>query len=496
MTKQALIWSLISASVVGATAIGTGYVYWDRGSGAPVAESVQDSTATDTAEPPQTAAPEVPAEIVEAPAPESETAEAEDETAAADGEPTFDVVGIEPTGETVVAGRSEAGAIVALTANGKVVGKAIADSRGEWTIVLEEPLEPGDYDVGLEVQDEAGETQSQSDQRLAVSIPEGGQEQPLIVLNTPDAPSSVLQKPEATEPAQVATGAGSGASQQLAAVEDTPATVAETAPASAPGAQPAPVETPATESATVETPVEESVASAPVEGTSQPESSPQVAIAPAPPSPAEEPAPAPVAVAEDPSSDPAPTDGATGMQVTVEAVESEDDQVFVAGTGEPGSSVRVYVDDTFAGEATVGPSGRWLLEGQKAIPEGDVEVRADLVPTRDGGVEARAAVTFEKAAPQQIVLTKVIASGATAEQDASGANVNRPLPNVIIRKGDNLWRISRRLYGEGIRYTTIYQANKGQIRNPDLIYPGQVFLTPEGDLSWPESQAPSDTIIQ
>ena len=50
---------------------------------------------------------------------------------------------------------------------------------------------------------------------------------------------------------------------------------------------------------------------------------------------------------------------------------------------------------------------------------------------------------------------------------------------MIIRRGDNLWRIARRNYGEGIRYTTIFQANRDQIRDPDLIYPGQVFDIPE-----------------
>lgn len=49
---------------------------------------------------------------------------------------------------------------------------------------------------------------------------------------------------------------------------------------------------------------------------------------------------------------------------------------------------------------------------------------------------------------------------------------------VIIRRGDNLWRISRRVYGQGIRYSTIYLANQDQIRNPDLIWPGQVFTVP------------------
>ena len=50
---------------------------------------------------------------------------------------------------------------------------------------------------------------------------------------------------------------------------------------------------------------------------------------------------------------------------------------------------------------------------------------------------------------------------------------------AIIRRGDNLWTIARRVYGQGIKYTTIYQANNGQIRDPDRIYPGQVFDLPD-----------------
>lgn len=52
---------------------------------------------------------------------------------------------------------------------------------------------------------------------------------------------------------------------------------------------------------------------------------------------------------------------------------------------------------------------------------------------------------------------------------------------AIIRRGDNLWTIARRVYGQGIRYTQIYGANRGQIRDPNLIYPGQVFDLPAGD---------------
>ena len=50
---------------------------------------------------------------------------------------------------------------------------------------------------------------------------------------------------------------------------------------------------------------------------------------------------------------------------------------------------------------------------------------------------------------------------------------------VIIRRGDTLWRISRRVYGRGVRYSTIYLANQTQIRDPDRIWPGQVFKVPE-----------------
>lgn len=50
---------------------------------------------------------------------------------------------------------------------------------------------------------------------------------------------------------------------------------------------------------------------------------------------------------------------------------------------------------------------------------------------------------------------------------------------VIIRRGDTLWGISRETYGRGSRYTVIYLANGDQIRDPDRIYPGQVFRVPD-----------------
>jgi nucleoid-associated protein YgaU len=46
-------------------------------------------------------------------------------------------------------------------------------------------------------------------------------------------------------------------------------------------------------------------------------------------------------------------------------------------------------------------------------------------------------------------------------------------------RGDSLWRISSHVYGNGVRYKQIYAANAAQIRNPRLIYPGQIFVLPQ-----------------
>ncbi|MBN9009457.1 MAG: LysM peptidoglycan-binding domain-containing protein, partial [Rhizobiales bacterium] len=71
--------------------------------------------------------------------------------------------------------------------------------------------------------------------------------------------------------------------------------------------------------------------------------------------------------------------------------------------------------------------------------------------------------------------------------ESGGATASGSMPSVetvIIKRTDNLWRISRKMYGSGVRWSTLYQANKDQIRNPRWIFPGQVFVIPSGDTSW------------
>jgi nucleoid-associated protein YgaU len=52
------------------------------------------------------------------------------------------------------------------------------------------------------------------------------------------------------------------------------------------------------------------------------------------------------------------------------------------------------------------------------------------------------------------------------------------IATTTVTRGDSLWRISRSAYGVGTRYAIIYRANREQIRNPNLIRPGQVFVLP------------------
>lgn len=104
---------------------------------------------------------------------------------------------------------------------------------------------------------------------------------------------------------------------------------------------------------------------------------------------------------------------------------------------------------------------------------GTTETPAAPPPATEATAAPSPASALENA-PASTVPTMVAVSmgGPDAERFAAG--------KAIIRRGDNLWTIARRVYGEGIKYTTIYQANTGQIRDPDRIYPGQVFDLPGG----------------
>ncbi|MFZ5671587.1 MAG: LysM peptidoglycan-binding domain-containing protein, partial [Pseudomonadota bacterium] len=78
--------------------------------------------------------------------------------------------------------------------------------------------------------------------------------------------------------------------------------------------------------------------------------------------------------------------------------------------------------------------------------------------------------------------TPEAATPETAAPETKQAEADKPRSGkVVIQPGNNLWKLSRVIYGRGINFTVIYDANKEQIRDPDLIYPGQIFAIPNAN---------------
>ena len=77
-------------------------------------------------------------------------------------------------------------------------------------------------------------------------------------------------------------------------------------------------------------------------------------------------------------------------------------------------------------------------------------------------------------------IIKVSNEGATVETQRPATNSPAPKKDTTytVKRGDCLWNIAKKFYGDGSKYTVIYKANKDKIKNPNLIYPGQVFVIP------------------
>lgn len=129
--------------------------------------------------------------------------------------------------------------------------------------------------------------------------------------------------------------------------------------------------------------------------------------------------------------------------------------VTVGGRSEPGATVEVFLGEKQIGVATADATGRWRATADTPVTEGMHRLRVDQIKP-DGRVVARVESPFQRAS-----LDEPLAEGA-----------------VVVQPGNSLWRIARRTYGRGIQYTVIFEANRSQIEDPDLIYPGQVFVLP------------------
>jgi nucleoid-associated protein YgaU len=286
--------------------------------------------------------------------------------------PSFDVVRVEPTGETVVAGRSAPGARVTLLDGERPLAEVTADAAGQFAMVPP-ALEPGDHVLTLSAKPGTPGSDAADDlrslQSVAVDVPARGGKNALVALAEPGQPTRVLS-----------------------------------------------------------------------------------AAAP---------------------------DGASPLAIRTAEV-GEEGAFFASGLAPAGVQVRLYLNDAFVAEVVASPEGRWSLKVQRGLTPGHYDVRADMVEAA-GKVAARVRVPFDmpESSPAHVASARGPGNPAAPAGAAAGVALVPEVQSVTVGRGDSLWRISRKVFGAGRRYTQIYEANAAQIGDPNRIWPGQVLVTPQ-----------------
>ncbi len=472
--------------------------------------------------------------------------------------PSFDVLRVEPDGSTVIAGSAEPNAKLEIVDGEKVVTTTNVGPSGDFAAVLDNPLPPGDHELVLRATGKDGKAVN-SEEVATVSVPKDNSSQVLAMVSKPGAASRIITAPSAKQGRVAAGEQDTSAADAQAKATDKPAATADAKPQQ--------------------------------NGTAIASANPAAGAATPPAAKADQ-------------------------DVMVNAVEIENNHIFVAGTTKPNAKVRAYADEKLIGENVAGADGHFVVDGPMPLAVGDHKIRVDVLDGA-GKVVVRTSVNFTRPEGNQVTVaaqtpaangqaqattanmvpldegelaklregagkafallkglftdgkqpnTEQLAAARSgteialkslsefrptinasaalkkAAADASStasralatllalpkdpksvgaalpgleqmiAVITEPVqtapaqPNtevssndsgpktieqaplsqdtnaVIIRRGDTLWQISRRIYGAGVRYTTIYLANEDQINNPDRILPGQVFGLPKDAL--------------
>jgi nucleoid-associated protein YgaU len=406
--------------------------------------------------------------------------------------PSFDVVSVEPTGDTVVAGRAAPKASVELRADGKVIAMASADEAGQFAMVPP-PLPPGGHN--LQLASRLGEAPAVLSDAVPVEVPMPADKTPAATA-PPPAP--------ATAPVTASTSA------------PTKSAAAKPSPATPTNAQPPPLAAPTTDGQKVAAvnPAPTAQAGAPlvwVEAVAATEAGRLEAKGRADPNALVRlylngayladvtagadgrwsltvergMAPGPYTIRAD------VIDRAGGAVVARAEVRFTYPQnpspgavLAAAPQASAGAPAQKPVAQTSSQAAKVEPATAATAEIARpkapAAPSAPALASASPPPAADqsapssgaAGATAATPTLAEKEAPAVATTTK------PAEPSSSNAIVKDVRTAKVVR-GDSLWAISRRFYGHGVRYGAIFEANASQIRDPKLIYPGQIFVVPQ-----------------
>jgi len=337
--------------------------------------------------------------------------------AASPATPSFDEVRREGDGMTVIAGRAAPGARVSVISNGAEVASAQADRSGKFATLAILPPDGSGKILSLSADAETGPVASVEE----------------VILAPITAPA--VAQVALAEPADVSIDTTS---------ETTPD---DTAPE------------------TASAPVGEPLGEAPDD--SAPEMTEVAAVTPQPdPAPPAEDAPVALLKSDAdgvellPGTAPEVTDRIALDTITY----SDEGEVRLAGRAQAqASSVRVYLDNRSVGALEVDPQGRWRGDIED-IKTGIYTLRVDELD-QGGDVISRVETPFKRESPE-------VLARATADNDG-------PIKAVTVQEGATLWAIARERYGDPTLYVRVFAANRSSIRDPDLIYPGQVFDLPD-----------------
>jgi nucleoid-associated protein YgaU len=224
------------------------------------------------------------------------------------------------------------------------------------------------------------------------------------------------------------------------------------------------------------------------------------------------------ALADLPSAPPKPVAEDSGPRFDVARV-AEDGEAVIAGRAAPGARVELLRDGEKHDTATADASGLFVMTPPKlppgnykltlkstapdgAVAQSKAEVpvalnapvapaRTDLAkakgPAKEATKDAAAkdqpkepAAAKETAKDESPTGTLALAAAPSTEKGPlrPKADTGSLTASRVVTRGDSLWMISRRTYGDGAAYALIYNANRDKIHDPDRIYPGQTFVLP------------------